>query len=94
MIKLIVLEAIVMLLLTGLAVRKLIDNIKPLYAVITTAIVGVFWTIGGAFMILRYFEVITWSWLLVAMPLWGPIAIILVIFCFVGGMFFGCDLTD
>ena len=52
MINLIVLEAIVMLLLTGLAVWKLIDNIKPLYAVITTAIVGVFWTVGGAFVIL------------------------------------------
>lgn len=40
----------------------------------TTVSIGPMWILAIVFIVLKLTEVITWSWLWVLAPLWGPIA--------------------
>jgi len=46
--------------------------------------VGFFGWLALIFIVLKLTKVITWSWWLVTLPLWGPIAIIILIVIIIG----------
>jgi hypothetical protein len=43
---------------------------------------GFFGLLAIAFMVLKLTKVIAWSWLWVLAPVWAPVALVVVLFCF------------